>query len=181
MGAPDPNELPAVIDLASREAARYLEGIADRAVRNPRAEEVATSFDAELPEDGVGALQALEELLGGIDGALHSAGPKFFHFVNGGTTPAALGADWLTSTLDQNSGAWVATPLAGRLEQVAVGWLKELFGLPPAWGGVLTTGATMANFTALGCARRCADGARSARRARRARLRSSSLLDRSLC
>jgi hypothetical protein len=40
------------------------------------------------------------------------------------------------------------------LEQVAIDWLKELFGLPAEMGGVLTTGATMANFVALGCARR---------------------------
>jgi glutamate/tyrosine decarboxylase-like PLP-dependent enzyme len=74
--------------------------------------------------------------------------------VNGGATPAALGADWFTSMWDQNPGAWVATPLGAHLEAVALGWLKELFGLPPSWGGVLTTGATMANFTALACARR---------------------------
>jgi glutamate/tyrosine decarboxylase-like PLP-dependent enzyme len=154
MVAPDPNELPAVIDLASREAARYLEGIAERAVRNPRAEEVATSFDAELPEDGVGALRALQELFGGIDGAVHSAGPKFFHFVNGGITPAALGADWIASTLDQNTGAWVSSPLGGHLEWIALEWLRDLFGLPTEWGGVLTSGATMANFVALACARR---------------------------
>ena len=85
---------------------------------------------------------------------MHSAGPKFFHFVDGGTTPAALGADWLATTLDQNPGAWVSTPLAARLEQVSIEWLKELFGLPASWGGVLTTGATMANFVALACARR---------------------------
>src|SRR4029077_12870473 len=84
----------------------------------------------------------------------HSAGPKFFHFVDGGTTPAALGADWWASALDQNPGAWVSSPVAGRLEQISIDWLKELFGLPAEWGGVLTTGATMANFVALGCARR---------------------------
>jgi glutamate/tyrosine decarboxylase-like PLP-dependent enzyme len=154
MGAPDPTELPAVIELASREAARYLEGIAERAVRSPRAEEVATSFDAALSEDGVGAVPALEELLGGIDGAVHSAGPKFFHFVNGGTTPAALGADWIASTLDQNTGAWVSSPLGGHLEWIALEWLRDLFGLPSDWGGVITSGATMANFVALACARR---------------------------
>jgi glutamate/tyrosine decarboxylase-like PLP-dependent enzyme len=156
MPDPHPDELPEVLDLAAREAAAYLKGIADRPVRDARADEAAAAFGGSLPEQGVGAVAALEELVAGFGAAVHSAGPKFFHFVNGGTTPAALGADWLTSTLDQNSGAWVATPLAGRLEQVAVGWLKELFGLPPAWGGVLTTGATMANFTALGCARRWA-------------------------
>src|SRR5437867_3429862 len=154
MAAPDPAELPKVIDLASREAARYLESIADRDVRDPRAEEVAMSFRGDLPEDGVGAEQALQELLAGIDGAVHSAGPKFFHFVNGGTTPAALGADWLASTLDQNVGAWVSSPLAGQLEWIAIEWLLDLFGLPSDWGGVLTTGATMANFVGLACARR---------------------------
>ncbi len=160
MDRPDPAELDAVIDLAAREAATYLHGLDDRPVRDPRAEEIAASFVGPLPEQGVGAVGALEELLGGIDGAVHSAGPKFFHFVDGGATPAALGADWLTSALDQNPGAWVSSPLGGRLEQVSIGWLKELFGLPAAWGGVLTTGATMANFVALGCARRwCAERA----------------------
>jgi glutamate/tyrosine decarboxylase-like PLP-dependent enzyme len=154
MSEPDPEELPKVIDLASREAARYLESIADRPVRDPRAEDVAASFRADLPEDGVGAERALEELVAGIDGAVHSAGPKFFHFVNGGATPAALGADWLASALDQNPGAWVASPLAGELEWIALEWLRDLFGLPAEWGGVLTTGATMANFVALACARR---------------------------
>jgi glutamate/tyrosine decarboxylase-like PLP-dependent enzyme len=158
MPDPHPDELPEVLDLAGREAAAYLKGIADRPVRDPRAEEVADTFVGPLPEDGIGAVATLEELVAGLGAAVHSAGPRFFHFVNGGTTPAALGADWLTSTLDQNSGAWVATPLAGRLEQVAVGWLKELFGLPASWGGVLTTGATMANFVGLACARRWAAG-----------------------
>jgi len=154
MAAPDPAELPMVVDLASREAARYFETIADRPVRDPRAEDVAVSFRGELPEDGVGAERALEELVARIDGAVHSAGPKFFHFVNGGTTPAALGADWLASALDQNTGAWVASPLGGELEWIVLDWLRELFGLPAEWGGVLTTGATMANFVALACARR---------------------------
>jgi glutamate/tyrosine decarboxylase-like PLP-dependent enzyme len=142
------------MDLAARESAAYLKDIAERPVRDPRAEEVAATFGGPLPEEGVGAARALEELVAGLDGAVHSAGPKFFHFVNGGTTPAALGADWLTSAIDQNPGAWVASPLGGRVEQVALDWLKELFGLPAVWGGVLTTGATMANFTALACARR---------------------------
>jgi glutamate/tyrosine decarboxylase-like PLP-dependent enzyme len=155
---PDPNEFDAVIAYVADEAARYLDGVADRDVRSPKAEEVAETFGGPLPEAGVGARAALEELVAGIDGAVHSAGPKYFHFVNGGVTPAALGADWLTSTLDQNTGAWVSTPLSAHLEHVAIDWLQDLFGLSGSsagsWGGVLTSGATMANFVALACARR---------------------------
>lgn len=156
MSDPSHDEIPAVIELMAREAAGYLDGIDDRPVRAPEADETALAFGGPLPERGVGAVAAIEELLGGEAGAVRSAGARFFHFVNGGTTPAALGADWLASVLDQNVGAWVATPLGARLEQVALAWLKELFGLPEAWSGVLTTGATMANVTALACARRWA-------------------------
>ena len=72
----------------------------------------------------------------------------------GGGTPAALAADWLTSAIDQIAFNWVSSPFAMRLEQIALDWLKELFGLPAAWSGVLTSGATTANFTGLAAARR---------------------------
>src|SRR3954454_1418771 len=160
MDKPDPSELQKVVDFAAREAGEYLNTLADRPVRSPRADEVAASFGGPLRDEGIGAVQALEELVAGFDAAVHSAGPKFFHFVDGGVTPAALGADWLAATTDQNPGAWVSTPLAARLEQVSIDWLKELLGLPASMGGVLTTGATMANFVALACARRwCAERA----------------------
>ena len=151
---PDPVEIPGVLAAASAAAGDYLAGIERRPVREPHAEEVAASFGGDLPDDGVGAVEAIEELIRGFDGAIHSAGPRFFHFVNGGVTPAALAADWLTSTLDQNAGSWVSTPIGAHLEVVALRWLRELFALPSTWGGVLTTGATMANFVALACARR---------------------------
>jgi glutamate/tyrosine decarboxylase-like PLP-dependent enzyme len=71
----------------------------------------------------------------------------------GGGTPAALAADWLASAYDQIAFAWASSPFAARLEQIALGWLRELFELPREFGGVLTTGATMANFVALAAAR----------------------------
>src|SRR4029077_13265022 len=65
----------------------------------------------------------------------------------------ALAADWLTSTFDNMAGLWVSSPLGAQLEKVSLAWLKDLFGLPGSWGGVLVTGATMANFSALAAAR----------------------------
>jgi glutamate/tyrosine decarboxylase-like PLP-dependent enzyme len=111
-------------------------------------------FDGALPEEGDGALEALTELVAGWDVATRSSGPRFFHFVTGGTTPAALGADWLTSLLDQNSFSAVSSPYGAQLEDVAIRWLLDLFELPSDWSGVLTSGATMANFVGLAGARR---------------------------
>ena len=132
----------------------YLSTIDTDLIRRPGADAAAMSLRATFPEDGDGALVAIDELMRASDGALRNSGPRFFHWVVGGTTPAALAADWLTSTFDQSVLAWDSTPIGTRCEELALEWLKELFGLPASWGGVLTTGATMANFTALAAARR---------------------------
>ncbi|HEX6262779.1 MAG TPA: aspartate aminotransferase family protein [Actinomycetota bacterium] len=153
MSDPDPREQKEILDLAREEAQRYLDALPDEPVRTQRADEAALAFDGPLPEEGVGGPAAIRELLEGSDALIRSSGPRFFHWVIGGTTPAAMGADWLTSAYDQNAGAWDSSPLSARLERVAVGWLRDLFGLPQSWGGVLTTGATMANFVGLACAR----------------------------
>ena len=149
------DEIDKVLEYAAQEAQRYLRSLPDAPVRARDPETAAHAFETPLPEEGNGALESLRMLVEqGIDASVASAGPRFFHFVIGGGTPAALGADWLTSALDQNSGMWVATPLGAELEVVALSWLKDLFGIPSGYGGVLTTGATMANFSALACARR---------------------------
>src|SRR5256714_6731041 len=111
-------------------------------------------FGGHPPEEGDGSVATLARLLTSVlDAAVNAAGPRFLHFVTGGSTPAALAADWLASALDNNAGLWVSSPLGSKLEQLAVAWLKDLFQLPADWGGVLTTGATMSNFTALAAAR----------------------------
>src|SRR5256885_14689721 len=136
-------------------AREYLAGVDQRpAGGGPSRDDAALRFGGPLPEQGEGSVAAIARLLtDGVEAATNSTGPRFFHFVTGGSTPAALGADWLASTLDNNAGVWISAPLGSRLEQVAIGWLKDLFGLPTDWGGVLTTGATMSNFTALAAAR----------------------------
>jgi glutamate/tyrosine decarboxylase-like PLP-dependent enzyme len=81
-----------------------------------------------------------------------SSGPRFFHFVTGGSTPAALAADWTASLLDQNAFARASSAFGTEVEAVALDWLRSLFGLPAGWGGALVASATFANFTSLGCA-----------------------------
>jgi glutamate/tyrosine decarboxylase-like PLP-dependent enzyme len=142
------------LDLVAAEARSYLESLPDAPVRSETATDTALGFGGPLPEEGDGAVAALTELLrDGLDAHVRSGGPRFFHWVIGGSTPAALAADWVASLLDQNAGGWDASPLASRLEAVSLGWLRDLFGLPADWGGVLTTGATMANFAGLAAAR----------------------------
>jgi len=151
---PHRDEFAEVLRLVVTEAERYLADVDDSPVRRPGADEIAEAVGGDLPGTGSGAAAALTELLDRRAGLIASAGPRFFHFVTGGVTPAALGADWLASLVDQNNGDWTGAPLTSQLETVSIRWLLDLFGLPTSWGGVLTTGATMANFVALAAARR---------------------------
>jgi glutamate/tyrosine decarboxylase-like PLP-dependent enzyme len=154
---PDPldtheDAVPA-LELVLESARDYFADL-DGPVRSPGADEAAYSFPTTFPDEGDGALAAVRRLLElGAEAHVRSSGPRFFHWVIGGATPAALAADWFTSLIDQNAGAWSSSPLAVRLEVISLAWLQELFGLPAAWAGVLTTGATTANFTALAAAR----------------------------
>ena len=155
---PDPlelrDELSESLSFAAQSAADYLHGIADARVLAPGADAELEAWGGALPEDGDGALTALRELSELADRtATRSSGPRFFHFVMGGGTPAALGADWLTSAYDQVAYAWASSPFASTLERVATAWLRDLFELPDELTGVLVSGATMANFTSLAVAR----------------------------
>jgi len=150
----DPGETVAGLELVLEHARRYLEALDEAPVRRPDSDEVARTVRGPLPEDGDGTVDALRRLIEVSDGArVASTGPRFFHWVIGGVTPAALGADWLASLLDQNAGGFDASPLAAEVETVAIRWLLDLFGLPASWGGVLVTGGTMANYTGLAAAR----------------------------
>jgi glutamate/tyrosine decarboxylase-like PLP-dependent enzyme len=152
---PRPDEGSEIIAYVAQAAREYLGALRDAPVAPQGYERLAATLGGHLPEYGDGGAAALRALVeGGLDRAVRSSGPRFFHFVTGGVTPAALGGDWIASLIDQNPGAWIASPLAAHLEVVVLSWLRDLFGLPEHWGGVLTTGATMANFTALACARR---------------------------
>jgi glutamate/tyrosine decarboxylase-like PLP-dependent enzyme len=116
----------------------------------------ATSF-APLPaltlaEDGPGAVGALGELFERYgDSFSGNPGPRYWGFVNGGVTPAALAGDWLCSALDQNSQMNGDGP-AVCIEAETIGMLRDLFGLPADYSGNFVTGGTMANYTCLAIA-----------------------------
>src|ERR1039457_899291 len=84
-------------------------------------------LDVPLNESGIDAVQVVEHLVNSAQGGiLGSAGGRFFGWVIGGSLPAALAADWLTSAWDQNAGLYASSPSAAVAEEVAGVWLKDL-------------------------------------------------------
>lgn len=100
------------------------------------------------------AEDVIDELVRDVDGGLlGSGGGRFFGWVIGGAVPAALAADWLTATWDQNAAMYACGPAAAVIEEITGVWLKELLGLPASASFAFTTGAQMAHVTALAAAR----------------------------
>src|SRR6185312_1536876 len=106
------------------------------------------SLAGELPSAPTPPLQVIDDLAARVDpGLVGTAGPRHFGFVIGGVLPAALAADWLTSTWDQNAFSFVLSPAAAAVEETVRRWLADLLALDANVSLGIVTGATMANFT----------------------------------
>ena len=117
-------------------------------------EELRARLARPLVQDGLDAAQVIDELVkDSAGGILGSAGGRFFGWVIGGSVPAALAADWLTSTWDQNAALHACGPAEAVIEEVCGEWLKDLLGLPKTASLGLVTGCQMAHFTCLAAAR----------------------------
>lgn len=148
-------DLERTLRRAAELALAFLASAAERPVGPPvDLPALRAALGGPLPERGEDPATVVERLAHAADpGLVATAGPRYFGFVIGGSTPAALAADWLTSAWDQNACLYVMSPAAAVVEEVAARWLVALFGLPDDTSVGFTTGATMASFTALAAAR----------------------------
>lgn len=127
----------------------------DRTVRSSASfAEVRAALDRPLPDSGLHPSDAIETLVRGTEaGLVASAGSRYFGFVIGGSLPAALAADWLTATWDQNAALAATSPAAAAVEDVVAGWVRGLLGLPATSTVGFVTGCQMANFVGLAAGR----------------------------
>jgi glutamate/tyrosine decarboxylase-like PLP-dependent enzyme len=141
---------------AARRAAAHLEQLPNRSVAaDPvgvaRLARLIDTPLGDLPTPAEKVLAELDEL--GAPATVASNGPRFFGFVTGGVLPASLAASWLATAWDQNAFGTASSPCAVLFERIAASWVLDLLGLPERSAVAFTTGATMANFTALAAAR----------------------------
>jgi glutamate/tyrosine decarboxylase-like PLP-dependent enzyme len=143
------------LERAMHHASRWLAGLDARAVNATASlEDLRTRLARPLADAGADPAEVVDDLAAAAEGGLiGSPGGRFFAWVIGGTLPAALAADWLTSAWDQNAGMYATAPAAAVTEEVAGQWLLELLDLPRDASFALVTGCQMAHVTALAAAR----------------------------
>ena len=148
----DPEEVRSLGVRAAELVAEHRAGLAAGPVFG-KVGEGASAFDEPLPQTGQPAEEVLravrERILNHPFGNSH---PRFFAFINATADPLGIVADYLAASM--NSNCWGGDHAAIHVEKQVLKWLASILGLPDSSEGILTSGGSMANFTALATARR---------------------------
>jgi aromatic-L-amino-acid decarboxylase len=107
----------------------------------------AESFDA--------IFRDFEQLV--MPGITHWNHPRFFAYFSISAAPVTILAEALAAALDVNAMLWRTSPAATELEDVTLGWLRQMLGLPDTFHGIIYDTASISGYTALAAARESLD------------------------
>jgi glutamate/tyrosine decarboxylase-like PLP-dependent enzyme len=149
---PDWDEFRALAHRAVDDAVDHLKGLRDQPVWQPTPPEVLAQFQQPLPRAPQGANAAYEDYVRWIQPyQMGNTHPRFWGwFMGNGTAFGALG-DFLAAIVNPNMGG--GNHVGNQVELQVVEWCREMLGMPQGAGGLLVSGASMANLIALAVAR----------------------------
>jgi len=150
------HEMRGLVDRAMERIAAYVESLPEQpAAVWEGGSELSRSLVEPLPEAG----EDFEKLLGllferAIPHSFNTASPGYLAYVPGGGLLHSAVADLISDATNRYVGAWLAAPGLVQLEVNVVRWFCEMVGYGEGSGGLLTTGGSLANQTAITTARR---------------------------
>jgi glutamate/tyrosine decarboxylase-like PLP-dependent enzyme len=117
-------------------------------------EEIRKLLDPAIPAGPAAVEDVLDDALALIRATItHTDHPRFMAYVPGPSNYVGAIADFIASGLNVHAGAWVLGPGPAVIEQITVGWLSQLCGLPDTAGGLFVSGGSMASLVAIHAAR----------------------------
>lgn len=145
----------AVFEQARSYAYDYMDKVSDRSVTpSEEALKGLGIFDEPLPERSCSPSEILRLLHeNGSPATIAQTAGRYFGFVNGSSTPAALAAKWLSDVWDQNAALYVISPIASQLEAVCEKWVGGLLGLPEETAAGFVSGTSIATACGLAAGR----------------------------
>lgn len=148
-------ELRALIDAAARRIVACIAALPSTPsdLRDPA--DLARSLVEPLPERGA-PVEGLFDLLFDtvIPRGFQTAGPGYLAYIPGGGLPQSAVADLIADATNRYVGVFAAAPGLAQIEANVVRWFCGIVGYPEGAGGILTTGGSLSNFSAIVSARR---------------------------
>jgi glutamate/tyrosine decarboxylase-like PLP-dependent enzyme len=127
------------------------------AIKESPSADLQAALGGPPPEEPGDPLQAMEAL---VDVALanmqHGDHPRYFARIPGPSSFAGVLGEWLGSGFNAIATSWPGGSGPATVELVVLDWLRSLFGMPEGTEGVLVSGGSLANVTALIVARKVA-------------------------
>ena len=120
------------------------EGVADLAAR----------FREEVPEFGETFEKVLASVVEASSKGIETGGPGFFGYIPGGGLYASSLAAYVAFAMNRFVNLWEAAPVLAQIEATVLRWMSDMFDYPPETLGILTSGGSLANFSAIVTARR---------------------------
>jgi len=148
-------ELRAVMDAVLDRVATHIDSLPTQPAHNvERAEDVARSLAEPIPERG----RPLSDVLGllfdrAVPTSFNAAGPGYLAYIPGGGLLHSAVADFIADAVNRYTGVWLAAPGLVQLETNVLRWLTRFVGYPDSALGILTSGGSFANFSAIVAAR----------------------------
>ena len=151
---PPAEDMHAMGRAALEELVSFIHGLDDAPADNLQGSmELARELRASPPEDGGDFDELMKEFLAAMSKAREYAGPGYLAYVpGGGLFTSALG-EFLARGYNRFVGMWLQGPAAVAIEENVTRWLCDLFDLPEGSQGILTTGGSLANLSAMVTAR----------------------------
>ncbi len=153
---PSAEEMRVMIDQAAERVIEHIASLPDQpASYTHDGRTVASALAEPLPAKGA-SLETLLDLVfeEAVPASFNTAGPGYLAYIpGGGVFPSAI-ADLIANVVNRYVGVWVAAPALVQLETNVVRWFCDIVDYPSGSGGILTSGGSMANFTAAVAARR---------------------------
>ncbi|NCT93902.1 MAG: aspartate aminotransferase family protein [Chitinophagaceae bacterium] len=149
--ANDMQSVAALMHMTQQQGVDFFQNLAAR----PTSVQADITLADRLPETGLGAAGALQHFNTKFEPLIvGSSGPRYWGFVTGGATPAAIMGDMLAGFYDQNTQSVKGQgDVSANIELETIRQLLDLFDLPRDFLGGFVTGATLSNFTCLAVAR----------------------------
>ncbi len=117
------------------------------------AQELASTFREAMPDHGAALEDLLTRLGPAVTKSFTTPGPGYLAFIPGGGLPSSALGSYIAASVNRYVGVAKAAPVLAEIEATAVRWLSESMGYPPSASGVLTTGGSLSNLTAIVTAR----------------------------
>lgn len=150
------DEMREMVALAMERIVSHIEGLPEQPMHATRGgKKLARSMREALPERGTPFKKLLRGLFGKvIPASLNTASPGYLAYIPGGGIFHAAVADLIADAVNRYVGVFLAAPALVQIEANVIAWFCAMLGLPEGSGGVLTSGGSLANLTAVITARR---------------------------